>query len=166
MAKGARWRMTNTQQFVGKATAYSDSLSNTGAQLVVESAALGAETMQHIIETSGTGWEGRLGPNDGRIETGKMRDSVDYDKRASRGLSRGTGRLSRSARFGWINTMEDYFMYQNEGFTNIAKGYPSADGGPPGYTLGMNAYFPAKMIAREHFRAGLKRLTKKTWGKR
>ena len=165
MANGARWRMTNNKQFVGKATAYTEGLTTTGAHLVVDAARIGAETMQHIIETSGTGWDGRLGPADGRVDSGKMLAAVEYDKRADIGVSRRTGRLSRSARFGWISTMEDYFAYQNEGFSNAMKMKPSDDGGPPGYTLPMNAYFPAKMAAREYFRAGLKRITKRSWGK-
>lgn len=164
MAGRARWRMTNGKNFVGKATAYSQTLTTTGAALVVESAAVGAETMQQIIETSGTGWDGRLGPTDGRVDTGQMLAAVDYDKRARAGVSR-TGRGSRSARFGWIRDYRDYYGYQDQGFNNIMKKDSSADGGPPGYTLPMNAYETGFYAAREHFLAGLHRITRKTWGR-
>ena len=162
---GARWRMTNGKNFVGKATAYSATLTNTGAALVVESAAIGAEVMQQIIETTGTGWDGRLGPADGRIDSGDMVDDVSYDKVAHRGASRSSGRGSRSARFGWIKNYKDYYGYQDQGFENIYKKQESADGGPAGQTLPMNAYETGFYAAREHFRAGLQRLTRKTWGK-
>jgi hypothetical protein len=156
--------MTNGKNFVGKATAYSATLTNTGAHLVVEAAAIGAETMQQIIETTGTGWDGRLGPNDGRVDSGHMLNDVSYDKQAHIGVSR-TGRGSRSARFGWIKNYQDYYGYQDQGFENIAKKMPSEDGGPPGYTLPMNAYETGFYAAREYFLAGLHGITRKTWGK-
>lgn len=167
---GARWRMTNSKGFVGKATAYSETLSTTGAQLVVESAAIGAETMQQVIESSGTGWDGRLGPAEGRVDSGQMLRDVSYDKQARHGVSRRTGRTSRYARFGWIKNYQDYYGYQNEGFTNLSKSEKNRNitwvTGSGGWTEGMNAYENGLYAAREHFRAGLKRLTKKTWGKK
>jgi len=165
MASKARWRMTGGKNFTGKATAYSETLSNLGAHLVVESAKVGAETMQHIIETSGTGYDGRLGPTGGRVDSGNMLNSVDYERSATRGASRLSGRVSRSARFGWIKRYEDYFGYQNEGFNNVNKYVESADGGPAGYTLPMNAYEPAYYAAKMYFKAGIRALTKRSWGK-
>lgn len=157
--------MTGSQKFTAKATAYSDTLSTLGAAVVVESAALGAEVMRHVISTSGTGWDDRLGPADGRIESGRMLADVKYDKRAAGGLSRLSGRVSRSARFGWLQRYQDYYGYQEQGFENIYKRKASDDGGPPGYTLPMNAYATAYYTAREHFRSRIRQITRKSWGK-
>ena len=169
MARSARWRATKLKQYRSKLTAYSDTLDNLGARAVVDAARIGAETMQEIIATSGTGWENR----EGRIDTGKMIGDVDYQRVATRGLSKGSARVSRSATFGWIRHYEEYYGMQDHGFVNIYKlernrgeTWKTGEGGPPvGKTVGMNAYATAHLAAREFFRREINRLTKTAWRK-
>lgn len=169
MASGARWRMTGSKQFVAKATAYSDTLETLGAQVVVNAARLGAETMQDVISSSGTGWDGRLGPADGRIDSGAMLSDVTYDKRARAGGARLSGRTSRSARFGWLRRFRDYYGYQEEGFVNVLKNEENRNKtwvtGSGGWTEGMGAYATAYYVAREYFRSEIRRITRRTWGR-
>lgn len=90
-----------------------------GREMSGDMAREGALKMREIIETSGTAKSGK----EGRVETGKMRDAVDYDLPTERTDGK------YQARFGWINpaTREDYFRYQEGGFThnyskNVVRG--------------------------------------------
>lgn len=162
----ARWRVTGLNQFQARATAYSDALINTGAKAVVEAAKAGAEEMRAAAMVSGTGWEGRK-PGQPRRVTGAMIDSITYDKNAKRGSSRGSGRSSRSARFGWIDTYDKYFGLQNTGFNNPRKN-PDNRGktwitGSGGYTEGMQAYERGLDVAREVFKQAIEKYTRQAW---
>lgn len=93
----------------------------------------GAVVMRETIMTTGTkrypgtdsawksAWRGRnskelrYGSGDSRFETGKMLNAVDakmleVSSRKSKGV------------FGWLNTQEDYFVYQDQGFTHWITG--------------------------------------------
>lgn len=93
----------------------------------------GAVVMRETIMTTGTkrypgtedawksGWRGRnsgemrYGTGDARFETGKMVNAVDakmleVSSRKSKGV------------FGWLNTQEDYFIFQEKGFTHWITG--------------------------------------------
>lgn len=77
----------------------------------------GKEIGRYLIETRGTGrtWlyprNGREGSYPGRVDTGKMRDAFGF-----RLTTQGN---SRQMRVGWVSgTREDYFKYQEGGFTH------------------------------------------------
>lgn len=54
----------------------------------------------------------RYGPNDGRVNTGTMRDAIEHHT---------TQGATTQIRVGWINHYEDYFGHQDKGFS--AGGY-------------------------------------------
>lgn len=167
MTRKVRYK-TQTSRLVGSLTAYADSLDSLGAQAVVNAARLGAETMRSVAEDSGTGWPNG-GPAGGpRSDTGDMIRDITYDKVARRGVSK-SGRVSRTARFGWINRKRDYYLYQDRGFINVKKN-PENRGvtwttGMGGWTEGMAAIELAQLVSRETFRAEMSRLTRKSWRK-
>lgn len=173
MAKGARWRVTGLQNFQAKATAYEEALADAGEIATTEAAKAGAEEMRRAAMASGTGWEGR-GPGQPRssnpTRNGSMIESITYDKDARRGSSRGSGRLSRSARFGWINTYHKYFGYQNTGFTNVNKNSENRGKtwitGDGGFTEAMGAYEQGYDAARDVFKRLIEKYTYQAWRKR
>ena len=81
---------------------------------------LGKDLGRHYIETRGTGktWTrpgptGRDGSIPGRVDTGAMRDAFGYRKT--------TQGNSRQLRVGWVTgKREDYFQFQETGFTHIS----------------------------------------------
>lgn len=92
-------------------------IMNASRDAVSEALDTGMMVMQHKILTSGTGWVGK-GPRatpDGRIDYGVMYDSVS---RTSLTLDRVNGKLTPRGTFGWVNRVEDYFTYQEQGFDN------------------------------------------------
>lgn len=168
----SRFRMTGKDRFVARATAFSDNLSTLGAEAVTDAAEAGAEAMRERIETSGTGWKRRAG----RIETGQMLADVGSDARARAGTTRVSGR-TRSARFGWIKGMKDYYIYQERGFTNVMKNAEnegktwggtaySGYGGPPGWTDAMGAYAEGFIVARERLVQNINGITRRAWYRR
>lgn len=74
--------------------------------LMQRTAKTGAELMEGFIKTRGTVKSGKKG----RIETGEMLDNVDSE------IFRQGNTIT--ARWGWLNKWEDYFRYQEQGFTN------------------------------------------------
>lgn len=74
----------------------------------------GEQLMKETIETSGLGveWQrshnGRTMSSPGRVDTGRMRDSVEHDFQDNGDSAIG--------RFGWLNKWEEYFGYQEGGF--------------------------------------------------
>lgn len=69
----------------------------------------GEDLMKHYIETRGTAKSGKPG----RVDTGKMRDAVGHRKTTQGG--------SRQLRIGWVTgTREDYFQFQETGFTHVS----------------------------------------------
>ena len=85
-----------------------------------DAGAFGKELGQHFIETRGTGREwtrpgptGRTGSSPGRVDTAKMRDAFGFRKTTQGG--------SRQLRIGWVGgTREDYFQFQETGFTHVS----------------------------------------------
>ena len=97
--------------------------------LQIELATAGEEKMKELIETGGTGnrWSKpyrakynpargdlRAGSFPGRVNTGNMRDSVG--RRFERGQTK------TFAAFGWIRNREDYFLFQEYGYTHAQAG--------------------------------------------
>lgn len=80
----------------------------------------GEDLMKQYIETRGTGrvWSrpsasGRDRSTPGRVDSGKMRDAVGHRKTTQGG--------SRQLRIGWVSgTREDYFQFQETGFTHVS----------------------------------------------
>ena len=172
MARGARFNMRGSKQFIARATAFSANLENTGADAVLDAAKLGADVMEERILHSGTGWEGR----EGRTDSRKMLENVDSDTTSRRGRTKG-GAASRSARFGWIDGWADYYRHQEEGFVNLRKNRENegttwggtefaGQGGPPGWTEGMGAYAAGFIAARERLRQNVDHITRRAWYRR
>lgn len=69
----------------------------------------GAEIMQRIIGTVNTT---KSGP--GRYETGLMLRTVSWR------VETGDGKIV--GEFGWLDTQEPYFLYQEYGFTHVGSG--------------------------------------------
>lgn len=170
MGEAASWRVTGLNTFLKKAAAYPSALGDAGTSATVEAAQTGAEYMRDFAMASGTGWEGR-NPGDPRSRNPErprsMIASITYDKSAKQGKNRGSGRESRSARFGWLDTYHEYFGMQNAGFTNVRK-RPENKGrtwitGSGGWTEGMRAYEQALDESREVFRDAIARHTRKAW---
>jgi hypothetical protein len=90
--------------------------------LTIEVAELGADKMRELIETKGTNrdWSGpwysaktnryrsRSGP--GRIDSGDMLNNVTAQFQRGQKESR--------AAFGWLKKYEEYYEFQEEGFTH------------------------------------------------
>lgn len=80
----------------------------------------GKELGQQYISTRGTGREwtrpgpsGRDASTPGRVDSGKMRDAFGFRKT--------TQGNSRQLRIGWVSgTREDYFQFQETGFTHFS----------------------------------------------
>ena len=53
----------------------------------------------------------RSGPNRGRVATGRMKNALTYRLNAQ-------GRGLATIRVGWLNNYQDYFGYQDQGFTS------------------------------------------------
>ena len=94
-----------------------DSVAYEEAEIMLEKAAsIGEKNMKRLIETRGTPFSSRaksegINKGPGRIRTGLMYDSVK--SRVEVGPKR------VNAAFGWIDRFEDYFSYQETGFTNL-----------------------------------------------
>lgn len=84
-------------------------ISEDAQESVVRASETGASEIRKGIKTRG------ISPKAGRIETGRMLDSVD-----SKVLSKSKDRVA--AEFGWIDTFEDYFGYQEGGFNHWLSG--------------------------------------------
>lgn len=81
-----------------------EKIEDGNSHIVAEAAERGAEIAKHHIETRGI-------QKRGRIDTGRMRDSI-----SSRVIEDSAGRTQ--AHFGWIDTQEYYFGLQEGGFTH------------------------------------------------
>jgi len=158
MAKKSTYFTDDLKQFKTLLTNYTSGLAD-GARDITENAAKdGAAIMRLVVATSGTGWENRQG----RIETGEMYNDIDAAPREERISARGNSVIQWE--FGWINGFEDYYRYQEEGFNNIWKSRPSADGGGPRHTLPMNAYATAYTEISERFKNDMRAyVNKKGW---
>lgn len=66
----------------------------------------GAELMEAYIKTRGTVRSGKRG----RVDTGHMLDTVDYET-----FKQGTTLVGR---WGWLDSWDKYFLYQENGFKN------------------------------------------------
>ena len=87
----------------------------------------GQKKMQEIILTTGTNkrwtspWKSqktgrvRLGSGPARVDSGDMLKNVGIRIEGGRNF------IARSA-FGWVNEFEDYYGYQDEGFTHWRSG--------------------------------------------
>lgn len=77
--------------------------------IIKEATENGETDTKRYIENRGTLKSGKQG----RIETGKMRDSVDSEYKDN-------GKAGATGKFGWINEFERYFGLQEEGFTHTS----------------------------------------------
>lgn len=108
--------------------------------LMERTAETGEQLMKAFISTRGTTKSGKRG----RIETGKMLDSVHSEVKRS-----GT---TITARWGWTKDVEKYFLYQENGFRNA---WSREDVEP------MHALFDSFMQNRELFLGELSRKFKR-----
>lgn len=85
-----------------------EAIEKGNAEIIAETAHRGEEITKHHIESRGISKRGR-------VETGKMRDSI-----TSRVVTDSADRVQ--AHFGWLETREDYFAYQEGGFRHKGSG--------------------------------------------
>lgn len=76
--------------------------------IVADAIEEGENITKHHIETRGTAKSGKRG----RIESGKMRDAVNSQMVKS-------GTRDAEGKFGWIDTYENYYGMQEEGFRYV-----------------------------------------------
>lgn len=88
-----------------------EKIESRNQQLFTEAMGEGKEIMRDNIETRGTAHSGKRG----RIEESKMLGAT-----TSEVTSPAKNRMS--GRFGWLNTQEDYFLYQEGGFRHVRAG--------------------------------------------
>jgi hypothetical protein len=109
-------------------------------QAIDEIGEIGAQEMRRIIKKrtskySRSGIKAKLGfPEKGRIRTGKMLDSIGHRPRRGQNLYQ--------AEVGYLNDYQEYFKWQEIGFTNIWKffgesnrPYASAPNAPAGWAF-------------------------------
>jgi hypothetical protein len=111
---GIVWRNGDLNDLTTRAAFYIKEIEREAAQVVDETAKEGAEVMRGYIEVRGTGWRG----HQGRIEQGTMIDAVQSVTEKTNEGVRG--------RFGWGvrgGLMENYFRYQEQGFTIASSGH-------------------------------------------
>lgn len=70
----------------------------------------GADVARDVVETSGTGYQGRRG----RVDTGIMVGAIDADSSESAGIIEG--------RFGWLKGTPYYLIFQEYGFRHYITG--------------------------------------------
>lgn len=97
----------------------------------------GRDFVRYRILTSGTAKSGKQG----RVETGKMVDSVKH-------RVTGVSNTKATAKFGWLARPEEYFSYQDKGFTHWKSGET---------VEGMNAIADAREEIKDLIREDLKR---------
>jgi len=112
----------NINQFENWANRNVNEIQKVAESIVQDAIIDGASVMREHIMTRGTNKEwGSFWPSraqgrksrstEARFDTGEMRDAVDSQMlRSSRSFVAGE--------FGWINKEEDYFRYQEKGFTH------------------------------------------------
>lgn len=130
---GLVWRNRDLNDLTTRAAFYIKEIEREAAKVVDETAKEGAEVMRGHIEVRGTGYRG----HQGRIETGAMLDAVQSVTEKTDDGVRG--------RFGWGvrgGPTDDYFRYQEEGFTIASSGHDV----PP-----MHALLDAFISVREDF---------------
>ena len=115
---------------------------NEGDEIVTRGAERGAERMRDFIMSTGTGWigKGARAIPEGRIDTGEMHDAVAVRKERK-----------GHAEFGWVVDYEDYFGYQEKGFTQ-----PSGHKVPP-----MHAFLNSTLWTQEEVTRKLDRMVKR-----
>lgn len=134
---GFQWMNRDLNSMITELNGIPEDIANEAQDLVSEAMNIGAETQRRIIETSGTAKSGKSG----RIETGLMLNSVQ---------SAGADRVGNTieGKFGWRDP-EEYYMYQDDGFTHYLSGED---------IVPMHALLQGFVKAREHVRAGLRRM--------
>jgi hypothetical protein len=113
----------NVAAFSNWANRTPDEVSSTAQTIVTNTIQESAFLMRETIMTTGTNkdwgksWPSRAqgrksssGP--ARFDTGEMRDSVDSQ------IIRSSRRIV-SGEFGWLRNQQDYFIYQDKGFTHF-----------------------------------------------
>lgn len=115
-------RFDDPNQFARRLNGRIDAAGSTIQEAVQDAIDAGALTMRDNIMTRGTNkewgssWPSRaFGRKDrstkARFDTGEMRDSVKARLLVS------TKRRA-SGEFGWLDNQQDYFLYQDQGFTH------------------------------------------------
>lgn len=133
MANGLVWRNRDLNDLTTRAAFYIKEIEREAAKVVDETAKEGAEVMRGFIESRGTGYRGHTG----RVETGTMLDQVQsVTEKTNEGVR---GRFGFNVRSG---TPQNYFRYQEQGFTIASSGHDV----PP-----MHALLDAFIHVREDF---------------
>lgn len=89
-----------------------DRIENGSYKIIAQAMQDGANIMRQMISTRPSAKSGKPG----RIDTGHMLSSVSHF------TNPGTKAGNVSGRFGWIDGGEDYFLYQEAGFTHNRSG--------------------------------------------
>lgn len=132
-------KITGVAQFQEMLRTRTTRVRDEAAEIAEDAAEYGADLMREYIATRGTGYVGKgaRATPEGRIDTGKMYDSV--------GVSPVRVRKSDIVvDFGWTEAAEAYFLEQ--------ENEPTRGGHPP-----MHALLDAKVQTREYFYAQLRR---------
>lgn len=108
--------MTSSKDVMAWLNAKIGRLDKGSMDALSEAMEAGENITKHNIETRGTEGTGKRG----RVETGKMRDSVGSEAKRT-GLGRAEGR------FGWLQKGPYYTPYQEEGTKNIEPMYALSD---------------------------------------
>lgn len=137
---GFIWRNNDLDTMQARFRAIPQELEEEAERLVQGAIEEGAEAMEMVIATSGTGWKDRQG----RVETGKMLDHVKEF-----GTERDGNRVE--GKFGWDDP-ENYFIYQEQGFRHWISGKD---------VVPMHALLTGFVAAREHVIRGLGRMLRK-----
>lgn len=104
-----RWSRGPTH-FEASVRNITESMEREVPNIVEDAAKAGAEAMREAIEQdSQTSWVG-TGPyaGQGRQDTGDFRSKIDHEVKEYQTSAKGE--------YGWINTREDYYLYQEHGF--------------------------------------------------
>lgn len=100
-----------------------EELNREARNALKDAAQSGEQITKNHIETRGTEKSGKRG----RVETGKMRDSVE-----SR-VTKDTRREAEAA-FGWLDEQQAYFLFQELGTRSISPMYALTDAGEEVWT--------------------------------
>lgn len=142
------------KKWLGDAVKDVERAANSAVEAAVDA---GQQSMTELIMSRGTNkswnksWPSRAGgrrsaSTQARYETGQMVESVNSAFHATSVNGRGSAKAS--GEYGWLNNQQDYFRYQEQGFTH----YKSGEAIPA-----MNALRDSFIEAQNALKAELKR---------
>jgi hypothetical protein len=136
-AEGIAWFDNGLISFAQKLSVAEHEIDGHARDIVLDVAQRAAENMRYIVEEGGINSTQKGG---GRINSGKMLDSIDGKIGGSRG-----GRVS--AEFGFLDGPPDYTVYQELGTTRGG----SSEGGIPSMLAFVTAQQQARVELQNQF---------------